>query len=211
MDYKNYAETRFQFDPKRRQVWREIAGFVEKWAVPAGCVVELGSGYCDWINSTQAGRRIAIDKFIDPHQYCEKGVEAVKGGFEAIEMMADGSVDIFLASNFFEHLTINECECCFSLIKTKLKKNGRIIIIQPNYRLIYKRYFDDYTHVSIWSDESLCDFIGKAGMETVKVIPAFLPFTMKSRLPKWPFLVRLYLALPFKPFAGQMLIVAKKP
>ncbi len=39
----------------------------------------------------------------------------------------------------------------------------------------------------------------------------FLPFSMRSRVPKWPWLVRLYLRLPFKPMAGQMLLVARTP
>jgi hypothetical protein len=41
--------------------------------------------------------------------------------------------------------------------------------------------------------------------------PKFLPYSMRKRgfLIK-PWLVRLYLSLPIKPMAGQMLIVGKK-
>jgi hypothetical protein len=37
------------------------------------------------------------------------------------------------------------------------------------------------------------------------------PLTMKLRIPKWRWLIQLYLALPFKLFAGQFLIVAERP
>ncbi|PIY59787.1 SAM-dependent methyltransferase, partial [Candidatus Woesearchaeota archaeon CG_4_10_14_0_8_um_filter_47_5] len=41
----------------------------------------------------------------------------------------------------------------------------------------------------------------------------FLPYSTKSRLPKWPLFVRIYLALPLLQdiFGKQMFIVAQKP
>ena len=41
---------------------------------------------------------------------------------------------------------------------------------------------------------------------------AFLPYTFKSRLPSWPWLVRLYLALPPAQwfFGKQMFLVARR-
>ena len=35
--------------------------------------------------------------------------------------------------------------------------------------------------------------------------------TLRLRVPRLDWLVRLYLRLPFKPFAGQMLVVAETP
>jgi len=43
------------------------------------------------------------------------------------------------------------------------------------------------------------------------VIPRFLPLTMKSRLPRWRWAVALYLRLPVRPMAKQMLLVAARP
>ena len=39
--------------------------------------------------------------------------------------------------------------------------------------------------------------------------PRFTPFTMKSRWPKAEWMVDLYLRLPFRPFAGQFLVIAE--
>ena len=86
---------------------------------------------------------------------------------------------------------------------------GKINILQPNYRLCCAEYFDDYTHVAIYSDRSLCDFLRANGFGIVKSMPRFLPLTIKSRLPVSPLLIRAYLASPVKPLAKQMFIRAK--
>jgi hypothetical protein len=47
------------------------------------------------------------------------------------------------------------------------------------------------------------------GFKTVKVIPQFLPFRAKSKIPSHPLLVRLYLTLPFAwNFLGQQFFIA---
>jgi len=38
----------------------------------------------------------------------------------------------------------------------------------------------------------------------------FLPFSFKTKLPKFKILIWIYLRLPYKPFAKQMLIIAAK-
>ena len=43
----------------------------------------------------------------------------------------------------------------------------------------------------------------------IEVRPRFLPLTVKSRLPVWPFLIGAYLASPVKPLGKQMLLVAR--
>jgi len=48
------------------------------------------------------------------------------------------------------------------------------------------------------------------GFDIIKIIPKFLPFSAESKVPKASFLIKLYLLSPWKPFAGQMLFVAKK-
>jgi hypothetical protein len=82
--------------------------------------------------------------------------------------------------------------------------------MQPNYRYAYKEYFDDYTHKKIFTHISLNDFFQANGFEAIKVLPKFLPFSLKSRLPKSYFLTKLYLHSFYKPMAKQMLLVFKK-
>lgn len=209
-NYKNYTKTRFVFDRNRKAVWKEIAGYLGRWT-RAGTVVELGSGYCDFINSVRAEKKIAVDKHINPKEYCSKEVTPIFGGYEKIaKILPDGSVDMFLMSNFLEHLEFEEASKCLELVYRKLKKSGRVIIIQPNYRHSSKNYFDDYTHRVAWSDTGLKEFLKAKKFRIIRIEPKFMPFSMKSKLPKNKLLVRMYLRLPIRLFAGQMLIIGEK-
>ena len=90
-----------------------------------------------------------------------------------------------------------------------LKPEGRLIVIQPNFRYASKQYFDDYTHRAVFTDVSLPNLLRAHGFQIDHVQPRFLPYSMRhSRLPIRPWSVRAYLASPIKPFAGQMLVIA---
>jgi len=85
-----------------------------------------------------------------------------------------------------------------------------LILLQPNHRRCAEHYWDDPTHRTVFSDVNITPFLARHGFGVVKLIPGLLPFSMKSRLPKWPLLVRLYLWSPFKPLGAQMYVVARK-
>ena len=124
-------------------------------------------------------------------------------------LVEDGAVDFAFASNIFEHLTQPQLASTLFALSKKLAPTGTLTILQPNYRYAFREYFDDYTHVTIWSHVSLPDFLVANGFEIVELRARFLPLTIKSRLPVWPFLIRTYLALPAKPLGKQMLVVAR--
>ncbi len=83
------------------------------------------------------------------------------------------------------------------------------MILQPNYRYAYREYFDDYTHLAVYSHLSLADFLSANDFEVLNVSPRFLPLTIKSRIPVSPWLIRAYLASPIKPMGKQMLVRAR--
>jgi hypothetical protein len=62
------------------------------------------------------------------------------------------------------------------------------------------------------TEKAVVEACHMAGLHPIKVIPAFLPYTTKSRLPQWGFLIKLYLAVPlfWKLFGKQALVVAEK-
>jgi len=91
-----------------------------------------------------------------------------------------------------------------------MKPGATISIVQPNFKYCFREYFDDYTHVSIYTAQSLSDLLAANGFRIVRCVPRFMPLTLKSRMPVHPCLVRLYLMSPFKPLAGQMLISAMR-
>jgi hypothetical protein len=118
-------------------------------------------------------------------------------------------VDFAFASNLFEHVPQSNFAQTLDALRGKLSARGTLTILQPNYRYAYREYFDDYTHVAVYSHISLADFLTANGYEVLTIAPRFLPLTVKSRLPVSPLLIRAYLASPIKPMGKQMLITAR--
>jgi hypothetical protein len=121
------------------------------------------------------------------------GVEAITGDVTDLSVFEDGTVDFAFASNIFEHLTQPQLASVLLTLSTKLAPNGTLTILKPNYRYAFREYFDDYTHISVWSHVSLADFLVANGFEIVELHPRFLPLTVKSRLPVWPIFIQAYL------------------
>ena len=205
-----YHESRLPPDVRRDVLWQTLWTAFFSARVPRdACVLDLGSGYGQFINNAVAKRRIAIDSWPGFTVHLVPGVEGIVGDVTDLSGIEDGVVDYAFASNLFEHLTKADLARVLESLRAKLSANGTLTILQPNYRYAYREYFDDYTHVSIYSHVSLADFLATNGYEVVETRPRFLPLTIKSRLPVWPWLIRLYLALPFKVLGKQMLLVAR--
>jgi SAM-dependent methyltransferase len=210
-DAQGYFESRLEHDPGREVLWATLCDAVLDDLVPKGGVaLELGAARCDLINNLKADRRIAVDLWPGVEEHAANGVEAYVSSATDLGFLADRSIDSVFASNLVEHLDVEDVRTMVGEIRRVLKEGGRLVLIQPNFRISSKRYFDDYTHRSIWTDVSLSDFLRSEGFEVERIQPRFLPLTVKSRLPVRSWLIRLYLASPIKPMAGQMLVVGRK-
>lgn len=207
-----YFDTRLAYDKRRTVLWETLWEDVfTHYVRPGDTVVELGAGWCDFINNATANRRIAVDLWPGVEQAAGAGVETHIGPAEDLSFLAAESTDVLFASNLLEHLERPVVEALVEESLRVLKPGGRLILVQPNYRLCAPLYFDDYTHVSVWSDVGMSQFLEAMGMELERVEGKFLPFSLKSRLPVSRNLIRAYLRSPVKPKAGQMLVIARKP
>ena len=206
----SYHASRFTFDARREVLWRTLCEAYFQKLVPAeGCVLELGAGYGHFINNIRAKRRMAVEVWPGVVEHIRPPVDVHVGSVTELGWLADGSVDFVFASNLFEHLERAEFVAVLEQLKRKLAAGGTLNILQPNYRYAYKEYFDDYTHVAVYSADGLCDLLTANGYEVMECRPRFLPLTVKSRLPVSAALIRLYLALPVKPMGKQMLVRAR--
>ncbi|WEK44549.1 MAG: class I SAM-dependent methyltransferase [Candidatus Sphingomonas colombiensis] len=206
----DYHGSRLELDARRGGVWAALwRYFFRKRIAADACVLDLGAGYGDFINNVVARRRIAVDTWSGLADQVDKGVEAIVGPVSDLSPIDDGAVDFAFASNLFEHLQQDVFVATLAEIRRTLAPGGTLTILQPNYRYAYREYFDDYTHVAVYSHISLVDLLRAHGWEIVEVQPRFLPLTVKSRLPTWPFLVGAYLWSPVKPMGKQMLVVAR--
>ncbi len=205
-----YHRSRLTPDAKRDIVWQALWKFYFSRLVPAdGCVLDLGCGYGNFINNVVAKRRIAIDSWPEFPRYIERGIETIVGNVTDLSGVPDGVVDFSFASNLFEHVSQTDFGKVLANLRRKLSARGTLTILQPNYRYAYREYFDDYTHVAVYSHVSMADFLAANGYEVFATVPRFMPLSVKSRLPVSPMLVAAYLASPIKLFGKQMLIRAK--
>ncbi|HUA64732.1 MAG TPA: methyltransferase domain-containing protein [Alphaproteobacteria bacterium] len=204
-----YHSTRFTEDPRRSVLWQTLVAHIfQKDIPPDGVVLELGAGYGDFINAVKARRRLAVDTWTGMLTHLQPGVEGLVTSVTQLDSVEDNSVDYVFSSNCFEHISQQDLICCLAQLQRKMKPGARLTIVQPNFKYSFRNYFDDYTHVSIYTAQGLSDLLEANGFRVIHCLPRFLPLTIKSRLPVHPLFIRLYLMSPFKPLAGQMLISA---
>ena len=72
---------------------RVIAEYLRPWVPPEAHVLEIGAGYCCWINAVRAARRVAVDSWPDMPRHAAAGVEAVVlDASTGLRRFADGSL-----------------------------------------------------------------------------------------------------------------------
>jgi ubiquinone/menaquinone biosynthesis C-methylase UbiE len=207
---ENYHESRFVVDQRRDVLWQSLWRYRFCTMVQSGdCVLDMGAGYGNFINTVVARRRIAVDAWSGMPDHLAPGGEYRVGDVTDLAFIEDGAVDFAFASNLFEHLTKDDFATVLQALRRKLSAGGTLTIVQPNYRYAYREYFDDFDHKSIYSHVSLSDFLTANGYDVFLVEPRFMPLSVKGRLPVTPFLIRLWLASPIKPIGKQMLVRAR--
>ena len=199
-------------DPARAVVWKVVAEHLSAWVPRDAHVLEIGAGYCNWINNVAAVRRVAVDIWPDVVRYADNGVEAlVLDVSRDLSTLGEAAFDVVLASNILEHFEPGVTAAVVDDVGRLLKRGGRLIVIQPNFRYAAKHYFDDYTHRSVFTDVSLPNLLRAHGFAIDRVDPKFLPYSMRgTKLPIRRWTVRAYLRSPFRPMAGQMLVIAHR-
>ena len=207
MSGDGYFATRLAHDRRRTILWKSLYRYhFSRFIRPSDTVVDLGCGYGDFINAVVAQRRLAVDAWAGAHEYLEEGIEFRADPIDDLAFLDNRSVDFAFASNVFEHVSQSVFRTVLGELRRVLTADGTLCILQPNYLYAYRQYFDDYTHVAVYSHVSLCDFLRSEGFEILHCSPRFLPLSIKSALPIHPLLIRLYLLSPLKLLGRQMLI-----
>ena len=93
-------------DPSRRLVWEAVARHLAPYVPAEAAVLEIGAGYCDWINQVRAARRVAVDVWPEMPTFAAPGVEPVVLDVAAgLHSLGAASFDVVLASNLLEHFS----------------------------------------------------------------------------------------------------------
>lgn len=196
-------------------VWQVLCRhFFQRYVKPTDTVLDLGAGLCEFINTISCAERIAVDSSPGVRQHAAPGVRVLVTPAIELGEIADESVDVVFASNFFEHLPSKEALLStLREVRRVLRHGGRLLVLQPNIRVLGGSYWDFLDHQLPLTERSLVEALGVVDLRVTEVRARFLPYTSKSALPKHPLLVRLYLAFPpaHRLLGGQAWVVGEKP
>ncbi len=209
-----------RFDSKQRKakvaLWKVlIEDFLQKHVGQDSVILDIGGGYCEFINQVQAREKYLIDLNPDSKIFANPDINLLNINILSLndEKLLTKRFDKIFISNFFEHLRNKEelievLGFCFNY----LKPGGSLLVIQPNFKYSFKEYYDFIDHQLPITDLSLQEVLETIGFKINVLIPRFLPYSTKGR-PASAKLLRLYLKLPFiwKFLGGQMFIKASKP
>jgi len=202
-------------EQRRLEVWQILArDYFHRWVMPTDTILDLGAGYCEFINSISAAHKYALDSNPATADKAAPGVTVLSQEAAKPWSLPSESVNVVFSSNFFEHLaTKQDFAHCLSEAYRVLRPQGLLIALGPNIRFCFDVYWDFVDHHLPLSDRSMVEALEIAGFRTELIIPRFLPFTMSDRVPHRAFLVRLYLLLPLaqRLWGKQFLVIARKP
>lgn len=193
---------RLRFDAVERRrkdaLWKVLCEqFLQRYIGLSDTVVDLGAGYGEFINHIRCGKKYAVDLNEDTGQAVTADVTFLQSSGLELEGLESGSVDVVFASNFFEHLRSKD-ELLATLRESGrvLRGGGKLLVLQPNVRYAYREYWDLFDHYLPLSHTSLSEALEMTGFDIIECRPRFLPYSTKSRLPRHPLLLRVYLRLP---------------
>ena len=209
-----YAHRFRGIEEERDRIWKILARYFQRWIRPTDTVLDLGAGYCEFINNIEAKEKLALDLNPVTPSKAASGVKVISQDISKSWAVDSDSIDVVFTSNFFEHLSTKEdLTYCLNEINRVLRPGGILLAMGPNIRFCFNVYWDFFDHYIPLSDRSMAEALELEGLKVEQVIPRFLPYTMAQRHPPPAFFTQLYLRLPmFWPLLGkQFLIVARKP
>ncbi len=209
---------KLRFDEKEKNcknyLWKVLCkDFLQGFINPESTVLDLGAGFCEFINNIRARVKYAVDINPQLENYAKEGVQVINAHCANLEEISSESVDVVFSSEFFEHL--KDKEELFATLKEAYRilcPGGKLIVICPNIRYVGHKYWDFIDHGLPLTHFGMREALLMHHYALVKLVPKFLPYTTKSCLPKSSFLLKVYLKMPvlWNIFGSQMFIIAEK-
>ena len=211
-------EYQLRFAPmsqSRDKVWQILTSrFFQPLCQRNSTILDLGAGWGEFINHIQVDSKYAMDLNPQSREKMNPGIRFLEQDCSQPWPLKENTLNTVFTSNFFEHLptkttlqqTLDQAYRC-------LQPEGRLICLGPNIKYLNGQYWDFWDHHLPLTDWSLAEVLKMSGFTIEQQLPRFLPFTMVNRRPPHPFLIKLYLAMPFawRWFGKQFLLVARKP
>ena len=161
---------------------------------------------------TAASETFPRSELRDAKKFAKVGVEVIISDSADMKAVRDNSADIVFMSDFLEHLTKESIIDTLKETWRILRPKGKLLIIQPNIRYCMRDYWMFFDHVTPLDDRSMGEVLVASGFEVTECRARFLPYTTKSYLRNFAFLLKVYLKVPLlhRLFGQQSFIVAEK-
>ena len=206
-------------DKTRHETWKLLCRlFFQQFVKPSDTILDIGAGDGDFLKNIVAAKKIAVDINPNVKKLTEFGIDVFQIQATEMESKLGIPIDVIMMSNFLEHLP-NKQLVIEILTESKkiLKPGGKLMILQPNIRYTGAAYWDYIDHHIALTERSLCEALDIAGFVVEKVIPRFIPYSVKSKCGAivghmgLSFLIPLYLKLPvlWRFFGGQTFVLAR--
>lgn len=214
-DLEQMYRERFSNVEYRKKVWKLLTSrFFSKWVPADSAVLDLGCGYCEFINHITAGKKYGMDLNPDANKYASSGVVILQQDCSRPWPVPEGGLDVVFSSNFFEHLPDKlALEHTLRHAFLSLKSGGRLIAMGPNIKYVPGAYWDFYDHYIPLTELALAEVLKKCGFLIETMEARFLPYTMSTgrNYPTWMLRVYLKLRVVWPVFGRQFLVIARKP
>lgn len=213
---QNEYQLRFSgLEAYRNKVWAILCqNFFQKHIGDEKTILDLGSGYGEFINNIEAKDKFAMDLNPDGKKQLNKDIQFYNCDCSEPWPVTAESLDVVFSSNFLEHLlTKDAVEDTITHAFKALKPGGKIFLLGPNINYVPGQYWDFWDHHVPISDNSIAELLKMKGFEIEQKIARFLPYSMSSGKQSPLIMVKLFLKLPiFWPLIGkQFFVVARKP
>jgi hypothetical protein len=214
MNYQRLYEYRFRdVDQRAREaVWNEIATHVHGELGRPERVLDPAAGRGEFINAVPARERWAVDAVAYEEGTYSPGVKTMVSDIFDAELPQDHFDGVFV-SNFMEHLPTQEAASTFlERMRAAVRPGGRIAIMGPNFRYCRDEYFDCADHTLIFTHVAIEEHLYTAGFEPIRVVPRYLPYSFRGKLPPSRRLTRRYLATPlaWRLLGKQFLVIGQR-
>lgn len=194
-------------------IWTEVATFLQRWVPADGAVLDVACDRGYFIRHIRASERWATD-IRDMSTSLGSDVRFVRtDGLALSKAVPANHFDVVFMSNYLEHLQSSDAVIAqLAEARAVINERGRLIVLQPNVRLVGAAYWDFIDHRVPLTERSLVEAANAAGFDVEHLIVRFLPYTTKSRIPSSRWLVRAYLKLPIAwRFMGKQTLLVARP
>ena len=182
-ELRNEYRMRFaRTEQYRNDIWRILCEeYFRNFVSPEAYVLDLGSGWGEFINNIEAAKKYAMDLNPDAGQRLSGDTYFLHQDCSQEWRIQQDSLDVVFTSNFLEHLPDKEhVERTIAEAYRCLKYDGLIICLGPNIKYIPGAYWDFWDHFVPLTELSLSEVLKLKGFSIQLSKPRFLPYSMSK-------------------------------